>query len=310
MDMTEVTCIGQALVDCITRGIRKEDAPKKIHRAESITLSIGGDAVNEATVLARLGHRVKLVCGLGQDLAGQLILDHVEKNGIDGSDIEISPKRATPVANLLVNEDGSRISCNDQAALLGDYAPADSAVKGTRIISLASLFRAPFDRSGHVIRLVKAAKENGCLVCADTKLPTFRQIRLEDIAEILPMIDYIFPNDAEAAWFTGCSDYDAMAAAFLDAGVRNVIIKAGSDGCYVYGDDEHFHMKALPVRAIDGTGAGDNFVAGFLSGLLRDFSLADCCHYGTVCAAACVQHAGAGGGVKSRAEADMLAATF
>lgn len=308
MSRMEITCIGQALVDCITRRMGEEDPSKRVHRAKSISLSIGGDAVNEATVLARLGHRVRLVCGLGQDPAGDLILDHVRRNGIDGSLIDRKAGRPTPLANLLVNEDGSRVSFNDASSLLEDYIPPVLSCDGTRIVSLASLFRAPLDRRDTLLRLVKTAKENGCLVCADTKLPTFRNIGLSDIADILPMIDYIFPNDAEAAWLTGCGDYADMSARLRDAGVKNVIIKAGSDGCYVYGREGHFHMEALPVKAVDATGAGDNFVAGFLSGLLRGFSLYDCCSYGSICAAVCVQNIGAGGGVRSREEADELAA--
>ena len=304
--MTEITCVGQALVDCITRGIEDSFAKKKVYRAGSISLSIGGDAMNEATVLSRLGHNVRLVCGVGDDPAGSLILDRVKELGIDDRYVDRSVERKTPIANLLIHEDGTRTSYNGHASLLEEYRPSDEVTKGTRILSLASLFRAPLDDRDTIIRLVRAAKEHGAIVCADTKIPTFRQINLNDISEILPLIDYFFPNDAEAAFFSGQKDPWGMAEFFCRAGIKHVMIKAGREGCYVMGNGERFHMKALPVKAIDGTGAGDNFVAGFLSGLLRGFSLYDCCRYGTVCAAACVQNPGADGGVKSREEADKL----
>ena len=304
--MTEITCIGQALVDCITRGIKHETIEKRVRRAKSISLSIGGDAINEAMVLRKLGHKVRLVCGLGNDLAGKMILDTMKELGVDCSLSDITSGRPTPVANLVVDEDGSRNSVNSNAAMLGSYVPDIHAVTDTKILSLASLFRAPLDRRESVITLVKEAKKNGCLVCADTKIPTFRKMTFKEISEILPMIDYIFPNDAEAAFFSGKKEIPEMAAFFLNAGIKHVIIKAGPAGSYVYGEKESFHLNALPVEAVDSTGAGDNYVAGFLSGLIRGFSLYKCSQYGTACAAACVGQVGAGGGVQSRKEADAL----
>ena len=304
--MAEITCIGQALVDCITRGIEPMVEGKRVHRAKSISLSIGGDAINEAMVLKRLGHDVRLVCGLGDDLAGRMILGTMTDMAIDCSLSDVVAGRPTPVANLMVEVDGSRNSVNSDASMLGSYLPDIHATADTKIVSLASLFRAPLDQKESVITLVKEAKKNGCLVCADTKIPTFRKMTFEEIAEILPMIDYMFPNDTEAAFFSGKKKIGEMAAFFLNAGVKHVIIKAGPEGSFIYGDNESFHVRALPVEALDGTGAGDNYVAGFLSGLLRGFSLYKCSQYGTVCAASCVQQVGAGGGVQTRKEADAL----
>lgn len=59
----KVVCIGQALVDCITRG--KEPWRERVYRAQSISLNTGGDALNEASLLAKMGIPVSLVCGLG-----------------------------------------------------------------------------------------------------------------------------------------------------------------------------------------------------------------------------------------------------
>ena len=75
--------------------------------------------------------------------------------------------------------------------------------------------------------------------------------------------------------------------------VSTAIVKAGKDGCYACSDTERFYMPALPVKAIDSTGAGDSFVAGFIAGLLEQKSLWECCEKGTKCAAECVGHAGA-----------------
>lgn len=295
MESAEVVCIGQALVDCITRGKETNPHKKNVYRAESIGISTGGDALNESIVLSHLGHRVKLVCGVGNDPAGQLVLSTAKSHGVDISEAVCTDALATPVANLMVEKDGSRVSVNSRATMLEGFEPDERVVKGAKVVSLASLFRAPLDKKETIIRIIKAAKAEGAVVCADTKMPTYREISLADIAEILPYIDYMFPNENEAAYYTGKETYMEMAQYLRDAGVKNVIVKTGEKGCTVCGQEESFEMPAMDVEAVDSTGAGDNFVAGFISGLLHGWDLRKCCENGTARAAACVQHVGAVG---------------
>ena len=289
----EVVCIGQALVDCIVRGKEKDPYKKNVYRAESVSLNTGGDALNESIVLSHLGHAVKLVCGVGADAAGELVLNTAKSHGVDISDAVQSEQLNTPVANLIVAADGSRQSVNSPATMLAGFDPCEEVVRGAKVVSLASMFRAPFDRKENIIRIVKAAKAEGAMVCADTKMPTYREIGLADIEEILPYIDYMFPNENEAAYYTGKDDFMEMARYFRDKGVKNVIVKTGEKGCTVCGEQESFEMPALAVDAVDSTGAGDNFVAGFISGLLKGWNLRKCCEYGTMRAAECVKYVGA-----------------
>lgn len=287
----EVICIGQALVDCIIRG-RAPYAPT-VDFAEEITLNTGGDALNEACVLETLGCHAKLICGLGYDLAGELVLQKAKKHGVDISDITQSDTLKTPIANLTVDQQGGRISCNSPATMLEGYTPTLPITKDVKVVSLASLFRAPLDQKDTILTLIKTAKKAGAIVCADTKIPTFRKLTLRDIKEVLPLIDYIFPNEKEAEYMTGQTNYQDMAKALHEMGLKNVILKTGPNGCTVLTDTESFSLPALPIKAIDSTGAGDNFVAAFISGILSGESLHDCCTRALTQAAACVQHMGA-----------------
>ena len=120
---------------------------------------------------------------------------------------------------------------------------------------------------------------------------------LEELEPVLPMIDYIFPNDTEAAFLTGISesegDYEAMANNLLSRGIGHVIIKTGEKGCYAASKEEHFAVPALKVPVVDTTGAGDNLVAGFMDALLKGLSFRECCEAGIRTAADSVQHLGA-----------------
>ena len=290
--MQPILCIGQAVLDCITRG--KELAPYKpnVYRAETIRLHIGGDAVNESTALSSLGVPVAIACGLGLDVAGELLLNALNAVGVDTTRVS-RPPIDTPIANLQVSLDGSRVSVNSRATRLEGYRVDPAVVKGARLVSLASLFRPPLADYDVIRALVRAARAEGAVVCADTKLPLTGDLSLEPLRDVLPLIDYIFPNEREAAYYSGQTALPDMARALNDMGLRNVIIKAGPEGCYVSGEDGAYPLPAVPVESVvDTTGAGDNFVAGFIAALLKDEPLRACAQAGLKQAARAITHTG------------------
>ena len=76
-------------------------------------------------------------------------------------------------------------------------------------------------------------------------------------------------------------------------GVKHVVIKTGSEGCFGSGDGQAFTIPAGKVPVVDTTGAGDNFAAGFIDALLKDAGFRGSCEAGIAMAAESVQHVGA-----------------
>ena len=302
----QVVCVGQAVVDCITDCMEDTPYRKNVYRAESISLSVGGDAFNESVILSRMGHKVQIVCCLGQDVAGDIIVSALEGNNVSTDHVARLSTEHTPVANILLNPMKERQSVTSRAAALRSYIPSIVGISGYRVLSLASLFRAPLDKPETITELVKQAKRDGAIVCADTKMPTFRQIGMDDIKDALPYIDYLFPNENEAAYFSGQSDYNRMAQAFLDRGVGHVVVKTGAAGCVARSREESFVLPAFPVEAVDPTGAGDNFAAGFISTLLHSGSFYDCCVFASATAANSVMAVGTTTGVKNRQQIEAF----
>lgn len=292
--MFDVLCAGQAVLDCITRGKESEPWKPNVYRSDTIRLHCGGDAVNESIALAGMGLRPAIACGLGRDIAGDILLGELTRAGVDTSRARRMPSD-TPIANLMVAKDGSRVSVNSPATRLEGFCLESEDLAGARIVSLASLFRPPLSDLRRVRALICEAKAAGAIVCADTKLPLWDALKLDDLGDALPLIDYIFPNEKEAAYYTGESAFPEMARALTDRGIRNVIIKAGPEGCYVRGGKEAFALPAKPVKdVVDTTGAGDNFVAGFLRGVLEGASLRVCAVSGLEQAARAITHTGGG----------------
>ena len=296
-----VICIGTALVDSIIRGFDPEPVSASGYRADSCSLNVGGEAVNEAVALASLGVDTRILCFLGNDSAGRMVADSLSSHGVDTGGIVWEDAHPTPVTTMFVNADGTRKSITNQAHRY-NFHPEDhlEALGQAGAIILGSLFRAPFDDPEIIRKVIAAAKEKGLPVFADTKLPNFRTLTLKDLSEILPMIDFITPNEDEARYYSGQDEPEAMADVFLSYGVPNVIIKLGGRGCLLKNREITLQLPAYRIDAVDATGAGDNFIAGFVSEFLRGSSLSDALHFANACGAVCSTMVGAGTAIKSR----------
>lgn len=302
----EVVCIGQALVDCILKNNQDDSFYSSVKMAESITLSPGGDAYNESVILTRLGHRVRIMCGLGRDMAGELLVGQLQENDVDTEAIVYSDTAQTPVAALFVASDGSRRSVNSPANRVPFFKLDQPDFLGVKVVSLASLFRAPFDSPDTILAVCRAAHAAGAIITADTKLAYGGELSLADVQAALPYIDYLFPNETEAEHYTGKQDLAEMADVLLDYGVKNVMIKTGPQGCFFKNRQESFALPAYRLPVCDTTGAGDNFAAGFISSLLHGRDVRTAAAYATACAALCVGSVGAVSGVQNHDQVTEL----
>ena len=305
----DLICIGTALVDSIIRGFDPKPVAASGFRAESGSLNAGGEAVNEAMAAAKLGAKAGIFCSLGLDDAGDMVTGALRRCGVDTGRILRSDTHPTPVTTMFVNADGTRKSITNGSHRYNFHPERDAArFSGARAIILGSLFRAPFDDPEIIASVLHTAKAEGQLVFADTKLPNFRFLTLEDLRDSLPLIDYITPNEDEARYYSGKDTPEDMAGVFLGFGVRNVVIKLGSRGCYFRNEQTELRLPAFPVHAVDATGAGDNFVAGFASEILRGASSADALRFANACGAICASAVGAGTALKNREQVLRLLA--
>ena len=297
----DILCVGTALVDSLIRGFDPEPVSASGYRAESGTLSVGGEAVNEAMAAAKLGMRTGILCSLGEDGAGELVAGALRRCGVDVGAIAWSKEHATPVTTMFVNADGTRRSITNGAHRYNFHPERFPERLGEAgAVILGSLFRAPFDDPGVVHAVVCAVKAVGSLLIADTKLPNFRFLTLEDLAPSLGRIDCVTPNEDEARYYTGRDEPEAMADVFLAYGVGSVIVKLGAKGCLYKDKETVLRLPALPVRAVDATGAGDNFVAAFVSERLRGAGPAEALRFANACGALCTTAVGASAALRDR----------
>ena len=296
----DIITTGMALVDSIITGYDPAPVYGRVYRAEQGALYAGGEAVNSAIAASKLGMNTAIFCHLGEDEAGRLVEEALKSFGV-ATDAIMKDQHPTPVSTLLVDHNGERRSITNTAHTFNfrpDQHP--ESIAGAKAVIIGSLFRAPFDDPEIIHRFLEQAKGNGSIVFADTKIPNFRKLSLNDIRASLPMIDYITPNEDEARYYSGKTEPEEMADVFYEMGAANVIIKLGSRGCYFRTAQDKGYIPAFNIQAVDATGAGDNFIAGLASEILRGVPLRQALEFASACGAICATAAGASTALSDR----------
>lgn len=301
MSRYDIVFIGTAILDSVIKGFDPEPVSPAGYRAESGSINAGGEGVNGSIAAAKLGMKSALLCFLGCDPAGDFIESELAGHGVDTGCIVRTAEHPTPVTTIFVAEDGNRRSITNRAHSYNFHPERYmDAVSDAGAVVLGSLFRAPFNDPDVVRAVVSEAHSKGIPVFADTKIPNFRRLTLDDIEDSLRMIDYITPNEDEAGFFTGEEEPEKMAEAFLAKGVRNVVIKLGGRGCLFMNDAGTMYLPANRIEVVDATGAGDNFMAGLVSELMRGENVRDALTFANACGAICTTAVGTGTALRGR----------
>lgn len=276
----DVLCIGSAVMDITARPIGQKNQWEEKQRISAIQIQTGGDAANQSIRLADLGLDAALAACVGQDPNGNILCSSLRARGVRTEYIVSKKKCATGTALVLVDEAGERHTFSVQGAH-STIEKADlpwDALNSCRAISLASLFSMPQLEKDGLLAFLQEAKKKGILIFADLAADKLKQ-GLPGIAPFLPYIDYFLPSLYDALAMTGASDAQEAAKKYLDCGVKCVVIKCGSEGCYFVSGELCGTVPAVKVDPVDTTGAGDCMSALFISRILQGEGVRDACRF-------------------------------
>jgi len=290
--------VGAAILDVLVQPVAKDVFLTGSVPAEHIVMNTGGDALNEAGVLANLGAAVRLVGKIGKDKAGNFIQNYCKNMQIDTSFLKEDAFIETGINIVLIDEMGERYFITSKNGSLRKLCLEDiseNALLCGKYLCFASIFVAPSFDNAALTQLFSKAKANGLILCADmTKRKN--QETINDIKTCLSFLDYIFPNYEEAKLLTGLTNWNEIADAFLLCGVKNVVIKAGARGCFIKTYSKRYWINACSsAHCIDTTGAGDTFTACFLYAINLGMDLPEAGKFANAGASICVEQIGAGG---------------
>lgn len=275
----EVVTVGNMVADVIVHPLRPFPAVGQIEYVDSISLQPGGNGVNTAVALRKLGVRVAAVGRVGDDRFGDFLVHAMEEVGVDVQAVA-RDERATAVTLAGVREDADRSflhAVGANAALRPEDIPWER-FEGAHIFHLASVFVLPSMDGPPGVEVLKKASALGMTTVLDICWDASGRW-MEAIAPYLRYVDYFLPNLDEARGLTGLWEPDQIAERLIDAGCGCVVIKLGREGCLVRNGERSFRVPGFAVAALDSTGAGDAFGAGFMAALVRGWPLQRAAHF-------------------------------
>lgn len=300
--MYDVTVIGNSVIDVLADPFDAEALARGKREVDQIRMSFGGDALNEAVVLARLGKKVQLISKVGADEAGHSIQTHLKKEGVSTDHVIVEEGAATSINIALIDTAGGRrfltdprssqrrLGMEDVMPLLGETAD---------IVSFASIFISPLFTIEKLKQLFSLLKAGGKTLVTDMTRPKNGET-FEDLRDLFPYMDVFVPNDEEISLLTGVKDPETNVRMLVEAGVSTAIVKIGSRGCLMGTREGIIHVPAVPgITCVDTTGAGDTFAAGLIAGLIDGKSMLECAGLGCAAASCSVERVGATEGIRS-----------
>jgi 2-dehydro-3-deoxygluconokinase len=281
---------------------------------DAATFSFAGAEGNVAIGLSRLGHRAALLGRVGDDAVGRAILAGLRGEGVDASGVVVDPD--APTAVLVRHHrtaDRVRVDYVRRGSAGSRLRPDDldaAAIAGARALHLTGItFGISPSAREAACAAVRIAREAGVVVSLDVNHRTAVWSRREAAATlraVLPDVDVLFGGDEELALLAGERDGRGVAEELAALGPAEVVTKRGSRGATALVAGEALREPAVAVTGVDPVGAGDAFVAGYLSARHEGLPPAARLHRAAVCGAFAASSDGDWEGLPHRRELGLL----
>ncbi len=295
-----VVVVGELNPDLIFTGLDRPPALGVEQLASGFELTLGSSSAIFAVALARLGPRVGIVSKVGDDDFGRFCVEFLRKRGVDTSRVMVDRRFKTgvtvslsyPQDRLLVTYQGA-ISGLKSGDLDWEY------IREASHLHVSSFYLQEGLRPDFAT-IFRKARNFGLTTSLDTGWdPEERWGR--DIEDLWGAVDVFLPNEREALRITGAGTVEG-ALERLSRVIPVVAIKRGARGCVARDGERTLHHPGFAIQAVDTTGAGDSFNAGFIYAYLNQMGLEEALLWGNACGALSASKAGGTSGYQDVAE--------
>jgi fructokinase len=253
--LPSVVVVGEALVDVVVA----LDGTQAEHP--------GGSPANVAVGLGRLGHPVRLLTALGDDRAGALVRAHLEASGVE---VVAAPLTRTSTAVATLDAAGVAAYSFDL-----DWTPPADLDPGPADWLHVGSVAATLEPGATVVRRIAAGWRGPVsydVNCRPALMPAAEQTR-ELVEQLVPHCDLVKLSDEDAAWLAPGVELSELAWQWQRLGARRVVVTEGARGATCWGEAGEGATTVRPdgeaVAVVDTVGAGDSFMSGLVSSLVR-----------------------------------------
>ena len=253
------------------------------------SMNFGGKGANQAVAIAKSGCNVKMLGAVGKDTSGELAVKNLESFGVDASSV-IRVDAPTGAAVITVCGGDNHIILDEGA---NRFVTEEVIKANADLLDWADILVMQYEiPTRSVLAAAKTAKEKGKTVILNPA-----PVKEVD-SELYRYVDWIVPNEFEAALITGIeqntdADAEKAMAALRKMGCKNVIVTLGSRGCAYHDGENVGYAGIFKVNKVDTTSAGDSFIGGFCSALCDAKNIGEAIHYASAVSSITVSRAGA-----------------
>ncbi|ABY95599.1 MULTISPECIES: sugar kinase [Thermoanaerobacter] len=274
--MLDVVTLGETMV------LMTPEISGPLRYVNKFIKQIGGAESNFAIGIVRLGHRAGWISKLGNDEFGKYILSFIRGEGVDTSRVKFDPDAPTAVYFKERREYGeSRVYYYRRGSAASRLRPEDldpDYIGSAKYLHLTGITPALSESCYQTVKeAIKIAKSRSVKITFDPniRLKLWSKERAREvIMELAAQADIVLPGVSEGEILVGEREPEKIAAKFLGLGVGTVVVKMGKQGAYYATKSESKFIPGFPIeKVVDPIGAGDGFAAGFVTGLLKGYSL-------------------------------------
>jgi ribokinase len=262
--LKDICVIGSINMDLVVKVNRMAKVGETI-LSEGYNKYSGGKGANQAVAASRLGVNVHMIGKVGNDDNGDALLKQLAEDNVDVKYISVDNNNPTGMAVIMVDQAANNsiivVPGANMNIEFSDVQKARDVIKMSKLI--VAQFETPVEAT---IEAFKIAKDNNVI----TILNPAPAREIPD--ELLALTDIIIPNETEAYELTKIkidaeNSIRAAAEKFLERGTKYVIITLGERGAAIVSKEDYEIIKAIKVKALDTTAAGDSFIGALASKL-------------------------------------------
>ena len=283
LERPKILVIGELNVDIVATGLRSAPEMGTEILADDCELTLGSASAIFAAGMAKLGHSVTFVSQVGRDHFGDFCVRTLQQLGVSTRHVARKADEKTGVTIALSSKrDRALVTHAGAVATLTSDAIDDALLKRHDHLHLTSYYLQTALRPSFA-DIFRRAKTLGLTTSFDPNSDPNNKWS-KRIDGVLRYTDVLFVNEREASQLTRASTSKA-ALKVLGTKVRCAVIKRGPRGAMASHNGTIATHSGFSITAIDSTGAGDSFDAGFVSAYLRNARLTECLRIGNACGA-------------------------
>ena len=310
VDVKPVLCVGDLVADIFTSPITQMPLPGEPIITDNITVLPGGNSLNTAVALRKMGDQVMIGGSIGDDALGSLLLQHLQELGLDARGVKAEKGKSTASTIILrVRGEDRRYIMNlgVGAGFTGEYLSHDIIPENGVVLAGGYLKLAAWNDE-LLKEFFKSAQNKGNKTVLNVCLVHNSDTNPERVLPLLKYVDVFLPNEDEALAITGKKDTADQAKRLLASGAGTVVITKGENG--LYADDGHsqIDMGIYKVNIIDPSGCGDCFTAGLIAGLRRSWDIIHMLKFGSASGALSATALGCTTGIPLFSEVERFSA--